>query len=565
MSLGVLLCVVVLQGPQGAMVANGIDPRLLAGGSGGYVSRPGIDSIRQEIDLLFMNSTTGNGLLTPGEFVEWTVEAKQGQYIASQADSTVFDPALQILGPDGKVIAENDDRYPGDQRPLVLATAKTDGLHLIRARSFRDRSGGPVSARIATWDCQDLEIGKPTPVRFLASAGQLLRVSLKAGQAVQFTYREGPRGIVRPKAIYHGSGVPLTVQRELRDLEPGLILAPIDGEYLVCLPASGGGTALLESLPMLEPGQPFESSAAIARVFLKAGQLVRVGVTGPVSGQVAFVESPLSAKYDVKSANLHPFLPKPENAVAFQTTTGREGDRRHQVLFAKRDTELWMLAVPGRDPAASRYSTFVQDAWTNLPEGGRGHSGRLPVGDTHYFRYPAKQGEVYLYELRAADFRPALYAVTDTGGPMHWGQYGELDRDVHSWVYEVGADGYTGLRLSGMGNGGGGAYRLSRTRVLPRTIEGGKPLEGKIQAEEAQLVEIKVPAKLPLVVKWTSDRWGYEVRYLTGRALQVRESDPNTVYAFLLEPEDRLIRFILQGREACKYRIELRLADRPPQ
>ena len=66
------------------------------------------------------DTVSARHILTPGERGEWDIEVKGGESFIITAESTVFDPVIEIVGARESVLAENDDVAPGDQRAQVL-------------------------------------------------------------------------------------------------------------------------------------------------------------------------------------------------------------------------------------------------------------------------------------------------------------------------------------------------------------------------------------------------------------------------------------------------------------
>src|SRR5260370_128290 len=80
--------------------------------------------------------------LPPGEYCEWILKLKPGQIVFAEAHSEAFDAALEIVGEDKKVLASNDDRFPGDQSPLLCWRCEKEGSYALHVRCFHDKSGG---------------------------------------------------------------------------------------------------------------------------------------------------------------------------------------------------------------------------------------------------------------------------------------------------------------------------------------------------------------------------------------------------------------------------------------
>ena len=91
---------------------------------------------------------TKTGLLEPGDeqagdgpFQDrWTIEARSGQRLRVEMSSTDLDSYLTILGPDGAVVASNDD-IGGGTDAAVNFTAQAAGRFTVLASSYGDQPG----------------------------------------------------------------------------------------------------------------------------------------------------------------------------------------------------------------------------------------------------------------------------------------------------------------------------------------------------------------------------------------------------------------------------------------
>jgi len=114
------------QGPQGGRGGSfGVNQGSGGGGVGGQQGSgqqgdyQNSQNIEQAIDS-YLNPNPITAILTPGEFVEYTVKLKKDEVIVADAKNDAFDPALEVVDVKGKVLDQNDDRFPGDQRPLLM-------------------------------------------------------------------------------------------------------------------------------------------------------------------------------------------------------------------------------------------------------------------------------------------------------------------------------------------------------------------------------------------------------------------------------------------------------------
>ena len=91
----------------------------------------------QEPLLLGPQSVTGS---LGGEPESWEIEGTGGQVISVAVSSSDFDPVVELLGPSGEQLADDDDGGPGLDSFLVAALP-SDGRYQIQVASYGDDTG----------------------------------------------------------------------------------------------------------------------------------------------------------------------------------------------------------------------------------------------------------------------------------------------------------------------------------------------------------------------------------------------------------------------------------------
>ncbi|MBI3409273.1 MAG: tetratricopeptide repeat protein [Planctomycetes bacterium] len=76
------------------------------------------------------------------------VKLSAGKSYVIDLESKAFDALLILEDPQGKKLADNDDRAPDDQNARILFTSKEDGTYRVVATSFEQKSSGPYQLRI---------------------------------------------------------------------------------------------------------------------------------------------------------------------------------------------------------------------------------------------------------------------------------------------------------------------------------------------------------------------------------------------------------------------------------
>ncbi|HYP53635.1 MAG TPA: PPC domain-containing protein [Pyrinomonadaceae bacterium] len=85
---------------------------------------------------------TSTNVLTPGETDEWPLAARDNETFIVLVESENFDPAVELVSPEGAVVAQNDDVRPGEQDSLMLARAGAGGAYKVRVKASKSAAGG---------------------------------------------------------------------------------------------------------------------------------------------------------------------------------------------------------------------------------------------------------------------------------------------------------------------------------------------------------------------------------------------------------------------------------------
>jgi hypothetical protein len=136
---------------------------------------------------------TKDGLLEPGDDLSpdgpyqdrWTFSARQGARLRIELRSADFDSYLAVLGPDGAVVATDDDGL-GDRDSFVALRARAAGRYTVLASSFgEDLRVGAYRVTVLEDTGVFADAGAPAVIQ----AGETKEGRLEAGDAV------GGRGI----------------------------------------------------------------------------------------------------------------------------------------------------------------------------------------------------------------------------------------------------------------------------------------------------------------------------------------------------------------------------------
>lgn len=532
----------------------------------------------------YLNGEEVTTILTPGEYAEWKQPLKAGQVIVAGAKSQAFDPALEIVDEQGAVLAKNDDRFPGDQRPLLWWRCEKDGTYGLRARCFRDKSGGQVAVQFNTYNTLDVTSDQFVEGTFEANKPFLIRFPMRQGQITEPVAERVGEGDYLPfqfGQLINPNGLPERIPSFGAPFRPAFtaLVAPLDGDYYVMGEpygrASGTGKVriaarnhvpvrLAEASSLESPPVP-TNTASVWELPVKAGVLLRVSLPDlDKSSGFMLMEMPNFSQFDVTKPEANPFFPIPRNAppgpgAAVTMLSARSRDNRDMVFRAERDATLW-LATNGAFNGNKTYSLKVRPAAANLAENAA-NKGHLRIADTDYWAFDAQAGEVVNLSSSSSDFS-MLTILREPGlGELRHAE-ADIDQTKDTWRMVAPRPGRYLLAVSGVGNGGGGDYNLTRNVIRPKEFSTAMRAKGEIGAGEISVWKFTIKPGEPVLVKWTSDVWTYgiEVYDDQGRpnGFQQEVIDDHTRLGILSVKQPQTFVVVLSGNGAkANYAIDL--------
>jgi hypothetical protein len=540
------------------------------------------DRSARSIDGALSTYLDGSGvrnILTPGEFSEWPLTLREGQVVIAEAWSDSFDPAIEMTTQE-KVLFSNDDRYPGDQRPLMLWRSGQAGVYALRVRSFRDKAGGPFFLRMRVYDCVDLADGGidtdvPKDRRFL------FRVPMKTGEikriVIESPDRGGYAGVSLGPTISPFGLPDIGLANPLRVVVPDAVMAPMDGDYYVVGSTAQMGLpklrAVVRNVLPLRPALPEDALPAkiptnvpaVWAFSVKAGETLEAAAPELDAGAAYFVvaEQPEMPEYDETRPETNPFFPQPLKAKtegpAFTLLPARARDNRVLVLAARRNAALWIASNAGGKPNGEFTLTVkpaAREFAAQLPA-----EGRLAIGRTDYWTFEGEAGDVMTFRAGAADFVQRI-VVRDPDFAEIWSGETALDRSVLDWNLIVRKPGRYLVAVSCAGDGGSGAYTLSRKVSVPREFSKAAPAQGTLAAGGVDVWKFTARPEAPLLVRWTSSDWSYTIGVQNERgapaALQLEEVNPENAFAILRVPARTTFLLVLTSNGgSARYSIGL--------
>lgn len=171
----------VQQGSQGGFGGGGGGFGGSAGGSGGW----DVGRLDTSLNLFREHKSL---FLSPSDRTEWTFEAKAFETVFVTVRSNLFDPAVALVGPDEKVIAENDDVAPGNQVAQIVHPVPAPGRYKVVVTNYKGTAGGPFELDFTRFLSRLYEIGVPSLLA-IDSALTWARMDFETAQDYVLTIR----------------------------------------------------------------------------------------------------------------------------------------------------------------------------------------------------------------------------------------------------------------------------------------------------------------------------------------------------------------------------------------
>lgn len=537
-----------------------------------------VNSIERAIGTYLSGSET-KSIVTPGELVEWSLHVKAGQVVVAEARSEAFDPGLQIQDENKKIVARNDDRYPGDQRPLLLWRCPADGTYSLQVVSFNNKAGGQVFMRTRTYDTVDLLADGWITKDLNTQQPFLVRIPMKAGQIKEvFADFNGDFLQFRHRQVIGPTGLPdINLSRSIREAVSPLI-APVDGDYYVMEEPfgrnPGNAKAKITTREIVPAKLSKEGSVsapaptdrpAIWELSVKAGDLLEASAPDlHLDSRFVLAVQPDVSKFDLSKHESNPFVPQPsartgENDGVFEMLPGRARDGRVAVFYVHKDAKLW-IATNGAGPDGKQYSVRVKPAAAEFVAS-QPNNGRLRIGNTDYWAFVANAGDVMSLSSTAGSFTQHLVIRDPEMNEIRQTTAGP-DQTSDSWRMIVQKPGRYLVAMSCLGNGGGGDYSFSRRVFSAKEFSRATPAKGEIAEGDVQIWKFTATPNDPLLIRWNSTNWDYDVSIYNEKGqeagFQREQIDKNNTLGILKVDKPQTFLIVLTGAWAkSAYSIEL--------
>ncbi|MBS1715065.1 MAG: hypothetical protein JST30_12095 [Armatimonadetes bacterium] len=580
-AMAVLLCLNVgaVRAQGGGMAGGGFGGSQVGGGRGGQGHLADVLANTDATVARYLDGEETKSILTPGEFTEWNLDLKAGDVVIVEARSDFFDPAIEIVDDKDKVLAFNDDRYPGDQRPLLLWQCEKDGAYRIHGRCFRDKAGGQMFLRYRTYKSVDVALGGTSQYDLAGNDRFLTRVSLKAGQIIQIDDvgggREGHTAF-SPDIVIAPTGVPNPVFLEdFQSVMRQAVFAPLDGAYYLFCSTHGqtqgkvrvGATEIVPK-DLERTGTAGKSGAetgkrGLWKLSLKAGEFLRFE-TPELRPETTIVVAPAPkiAAFDPKKPETSPFNPKPSDPAAPQSLLEMEGryqDGRISVVRVLQNSDVWVAVDPAKKDR-DQYTLTVDRAASDFVAG-PSHGAPLKIGGNGYWEFDGSVGEVVTVKTEAVSFAQEVVLYGPDGQPVWTRSVGVDEQRIEQTVVVTRPGRYV-LAVSAQGDGGSGEYRLERSVAAVKPFSKSAAAKGDT-GKGIQVWKFTLKPNDPALLHWTTSNWEYEILVCDAAGnkigLPLTSVDATNAYSLLStdKPREYVIVLVPRGTKGSTYSISL--------
>jgi hypothetical protein len=452
----------------------------LAASRTGLSQGPGGERIRQQ------EVFTGANVLTPGAHDDWPLKAKEGETVIVSVSSPAFDPAVELIGPDDRSIAKNDDVRRGEQDALLLARLAPAGEYQVRVSSSNGAAGGQYSLTLRRFVATDLPIGTRTAGtlgktlahwhRFPAEADRTLVLSARAASFDPALQVIAPNG--EPVGLESlGAGQRNAARAVFRATQAGPYYArisraqggdPRDSYSVTVAPARVIPAAIGEA----NADRRLDAGGLDLRTFTgEPGDLLRVRArasSGEMTSQISYLP-PADASGRPQD------LDGPAPPLAVLPSDPKAGGELVALLNLP---GTYQVAVSQPSGLGVGYSFEIARVARPLAADAE-TAGSLRLGGSDYRTIDGAPGQVLRVEGTSEAFDPDLELYGPQGSPVARNDDGASGRDPQLTALLTERGRYL-LRVHSHGDGGGGPYRLRRIPDPARPLALGGRGEGTL-------------------------------------------------------------------------------------
>ena len=515
-SVTVICAAALSQGGQGGLGGGGMGG--FAGGQGG---RAGASEVEGDL-------ASYNHILTPGDRGEWPLTVREGETIIVRANSTVFDPAIELVDGTGKLLAKNDDIRPGLQDALILHRFTRAGSYKLLVKAFKSAAGGQYRITFRRFVPEETRLAERTAGPMGKSGVKWFRLPAQAGQTLVVTARASA---FNPEIrVFAPTGEVLSAESATLgdDRVRRLIFrAESTGDYFARL-----GTAMNETDSYaLTVGAarviPAELGAANPARTLDSGSLDLWTFTGAAGdlvlfearGRGAMVSSSLEHLPDPARQGEEAAPPRRE-AIAFLPSDPKSMGSVVALLKRPGKYQLSVSQPLGLPTEYTVTTTKTTRAWAD----GSPAAGELRRGESEYWFLPGKKGQIVQIEGAAEQFDLSLGLYDTQGDLVLSNDDGGTSRNALMTAMLSQAGRYL-VRVHAYGNGGSGPYSLKRTNDPVRALSEGVRSEGRIGAGATEIWSFAGRAGQTIILSARSTEFDTHVQLFGPDGLAVAAND----------------------------------------
>ena len=473
-------------------------------------------------------------VLTPGETDEWPLAARDNETFIISVSSENFDPTLELVDPQGKVVAANDDVRAGEQDSLLLARVGAGGAYSVRVKASKSAAGGEYELKVRRFNATDAATGARTAAALGRTLSQWHRFTAEAGQTLVVTARAV--SFAPLLEIYAPNGEEVEVQNtqtEQGARSRAVFRATQTGVYHVRVSSRGEA----------QPRSSYAVTVAVARVFeivvgqptearpidaggldlwtlqAEAGDLLKIetrAASGVMSAQMAFVP-PLD-----KDGEPRP----PEGATPPFVVLPSDPKATGSFVALVNLAGTYQVAVSQPLGVSTSYTLLTSRPLQPLraTEGGAPVSA-LALGGSDFWSVEGTAGQIMRFDAFSEQFDAALQLFNVRGELVSSDDDGGGQGRNSSLTAMLVEPGRYLLRVYAFGNGGSGAYKLSKVANPVRPLGMGVRADGTVGRGGSEIWSFKGQAGQTLIISARSADFDIKTALYSPDAAELASDD----------------------------------------
>ncbi len=493
-------------------------------------------------------------ILTQGDKVEWKLSGKKGQTLFAFVTSDVFDAALSVVDPDGKVLVENDDQREGDQSPFISFHFPDDREYKITVKNYRSSAGGRFKLYSRLLPTVDLSLGTNQVAKRVKGEdrGGVLRLSCQKGQSYSIMKPVMTNGAIDPRSgnwqLVGPTGVASQDVFLYQSWNKDFVFeAKETGSYYLLYTEPPVEEAVIrvgkiQVMEMTKTSQkqiainPFEF--VVVKIPVNAGDIIHRNYEfgGGFAVKTTFLpatkandEGGIPHLMEDPSYTYLPDQAKPLEKVSLENQTG----------------QLYVVAN-SIDQKGTSFKISTSTDIANLPVG-RPFTSRLNIGQTDGYVLDGKKGDVFRMDGTAEGLELTYTLLAMNESPMYF-----IDRSKHkpNSILTLGKDMRFLITISSAGQGGSGSYTIKTVKAEPKVLTLGKVEHG----DPSDLVQNNFSIDL--------DESAYYLFTIEGQdtGVQLLDEDGNEIDFVSQAQFEKTKVFSFKSQKKGKYRLRIFLA-----